>query len=447
MKVHNSFLVILVFFTYILFAGDTFSQTSILKWQDGKDGCVTITFDDGSINQFRYAVPLLNERGLPATFYIITGGLPGSKYHPTFTGRPVQQIIKESGTIPTGKDNLFERCSALYYLAQTGKYPEIKDFFDMSVAVGEQFEQGKLDEVYSIIDKGYAALRSSGHTYNFERKKEDTGTGYHLTWDMLKQLDKEGHEIANHTVSHPYMPVIDKANIMYEIQKAAEDIRTHIPGDNDFSIECPYGIDDERVLEYVYPEFQFVRNGLKDTFIKEILRGDPEEPVSKDKEYVQWQRGGVTETPMSVMKGWVDRSIKDSVWLLLVFHGVEGIGWEPLTKESYAEYFDYIKANTKNVWVATFRDAYKYVRERMNTKVESKTGNDAITVALSNTMDKKIYNIPVTLRTIVPDTWKTVTIKHGKENKKLTVQKEGNISFVQYRAVPDIAEITLTKND
>ena len=39
-------------------------RTEITKWQDGKDACISLTFDDSSINQFRIDIPLLNERGI-----------------------------------------------------------------------------------------------------------------------------------------------------------------------------------------------------------------------------------------------------------------------------------------------------------------------------------------------------------------------------------------------
>jgi len=42
-------LLFLFFFDYNLANG----QTEITKWQDGKAGAVSITYDDGSINQFR----------------------------------------------------------------------------------------------------------------------------------------------------------------------------------------------------------------------------------------------------------------------------------------------------------------------------------------------------------------------------------------------------------
>src|ERR1700759_4792377 len=95
-------------------------KTEITKWQYGKNGAVSLTYDDGSINQFKYALPIMERLKLPATFFVITGGIPGSKYHGKFIGRPVKTIIKESATIPTDEKNFFERCSAGGYLGYKG---------------------------------------------------------------------------------------------------------------------------------------------------------------------------------------------------------------------------------------------------------------------------------------------------------------------------------------
>jgi peptidoglycan/xylan/chitin deacetylase (PgdA/CDA1 family) len=51
-------------------------KTEITKWQYGKNGAVSLTYDDGSVNQFRIAVPIMDSFGFPATFFIITGNIP-----------------------------------------------------------------------------------------------------------------------------------------------------------------------------------------------------------------------------------------------------------------------------------------------------------------------------------------------------------------------------------
>ena len=92
-------------------------QTEIAKWQYGKRAAVSLTYDDGSINQFRVAVPLMDSFGFLATFFIITGEIPGSRYHGTFIGRPTKTIIAETANVPTNKDNFFERASAIGFSA------------------------------------------------------------------------------------------------------------------------------------------------------------------------------------------------------------------------------------------------------------------------------------------------------------------------------------------
>src|SRR6185295_19296583 len=100
-------------------------RTEIMKWQDGKAACVSLTYDDSSINQFRIDIPLLNERSMPGTFFIVTSNIQGSRNQPTFAGRPVMDIIRESEKIPTTKDNVFERTSLLNYLQTVQRVPEL----------------------------------------------------------------------------------------------------------------------------------------------------------------------------------------------------------------------------------------------------------------------------------------------------------------------------------
>src|ERR1041385_4289665 len=90
--------------------------TEITRWQDGAQACVSLTFDDSSINQFRIDMPLLNERGLHGTFFIETGNIEGSRYRPSFAGRPIMDIIRESEKVPTTQQNALERTSLLNYL-------------------------------------------------------------------------------------------------------------------------------------------------------------------------------------------------------------------------------------------------------------------------------------------------------------------------------------------
>src|SRR5438445_4021311 len=94
--------------------------TTVTEWQYGKNGAVSITYDDASRNQFLKALPVMERLKMPATFFVITGPIKGSKYRGKFIGRPVAEIIKESATVPTNDQNFLERCAAAGYLGYRG---------------------------------------------------------------------------------------------------------------------------------------------------------------------------------------------------------------------------------------------------------------------------------------------------------------------------------------
>jgi len=418
-------------------------QTTITKWQDGKPAAVAITYDDSTINQFRIALPLMNERGLPGTFFIVTGEIPGSKYPPMFIGRPIMEILSESATAPTTKDNVFERTSVIWYL---GTIERVEAAGTANLNPQRMIQSGD----FTPVDAALAKLRATGVTYTAGGKpwvpvrSQEAGRplATHpggLTWDEFRREAAKGHEFANHAVSHARLPSLDEANILYEVDKAREDIRAQLGEKHTFSIEAPYGIDDERVRRILINRFPLTRNWIADSdeFMDGIMRGNSRDPATSTREYVQWQRGPVTATPIDEMKGWVDISLSHGIWLVLVIHGIEGVGYQPLATNTLRAFFDYIKAQESRLWVATFQDGGKYARERMRSVVTTKQSGQAIEISVTHTLDPNVYDLPLTARTMVPAEWTSVQVRQGKETHTVPVQRESGGSYVQYRIAPN----------
>jgi peptidoglycan/xylan/chitin deacetylase (PgdA/CDA1 family) len=436
-------------------------KTEITKWQDGKAAAVAITYDDSTINQFRIALPLMSERGLVGTFFVITGQIPGSKNLPTFVGRPIMDILKESATVPTNKDNVYERTSMISYLAEIQRIPDpgVLDATNpgriQSYNPLNAIKQGN----FKGIDDTLAKLRATGKIYKVGaipyipvrseeqgRPRGDSPGG--LTWDEMRKVAAQGHEIANHSVSHRHLPVFDAANTLYEVEKAKEDLKQQMGEESLFSIEVPYGIDDDRVRQVVIDKFPLTRNWVNDPdgeFMDGIMRGDNRDPAKTSKPYMEWERGPVTATTVDEMKGWVDTSLNNGTWLVLVIHGIDGVGSSPLLSDRLRQYFDYMKAKSDTLWIATYRDGAKYIRERMKSQIASKRSGDAIEVAVTHPLDKKVYSLPLTARTVVPAGWTTVKVTQGKDTKEAAVQHEGGESFVQYRIMPNAGAARLEK--
>ena len=412
-------------------------RTEIAKWQDGKEAAISLTYDDNSANQFRIAVPLMRRLGFPATFHIITGEIEGSRYHGAFIGRPVEDVVRETARTPTGLGNFFERASAIGRLGLEGG-------FDYHLRAGELFEDGKIADAHKLIDEAYAKVRAG---LLKPEPASPTGPGdYRLTWDDLKALAAQGFEFSSHTITHPRLAVLDDANLDYELEKSRQDILDHLGPKHTFTVECPFGTEDERVVRHALALYPASRNRMPEPFLDELNRWSEKDPTASSREYVQWQRGALTATPMSQMKGWVDAIVRrDNVWLVLVFHGVDGIGWEPKTGAELEDYFGYIKSLESRVWVATFQDVTKYMRERMGARLTTVRTGRSIEVDLRHDLAAAIYDLPLTLKTSVPSGWTSVEVKQGDRTSIVGPARDKRGTFVLYQALPNAGPVSLTR--
>ena len=415
-----------------------YGQTEITKWQDGKAGAVSITYDDGSINQFRYALPVMKRLHLPATFFIITGAIPGSEYKGKFIGRPTQEIITETATVPTKADNYFERASAAKYLGYVGG----NAYYDSSAIL---YEDGHEMQAYQVMDSLYSKVRNGAFKKEPEKSME-VAQENGLTWDSIKSYAAHGYEFASHTITHAHMAVLDTTNMFYELGKSKEDIKNHLGEKYTFAAEIPFGIEHPRAMKYALPFYAALRNLMTDPYMQEINRGYKTQPGSSNKEYVQWQRGATTKTPLQLMESWVDTTLAhDNIWLVLVFHGVDGLGYEALPHELLDTYFQYIKKHEDNLWVATFSDVAKYMRERMHASVNTGKKGDRIIVHLQHSLDATTYDIPLTLKTYVPEGWKKIKVKQDNLLKQFQARKDSRGNYILYTVNPNKGTIELSK--
>lgn len=419
-----------------MYSQTSINGTEITKWQYGKTGAVSLTYDDATINQFRKALPIMDTLGFKGTFFIITADIRTSRFQPKWIGRSLELIIKESATIPTNKENLFERASALRFL-------DIENAIEKHNTCGSLYESHQLLESYSVVDKAFEEARNNNA---LSEKRRGPLSGERITWKEIKAFAENGHEFASHTISHPRLAVLDKPNMLYELQKCKEEIRQQLGVEHTFSAECPFGTENERVMQYAYKVYPALRNRMPETFLEELNRGSKKSPFESDKEYIQWQRGPLSKTPMSLMKSWVDTLLmKDNIWLVLVFHGVDGIGWEAKPSTEHAEYFRYMKAHEDELWVATFKDVTKYMRERMHANVKVDKQKTRIRITLQHSLDKSMYNLPLTLKTYVDPGWKVVTIKQGNRSVLIQPLLDSKGPYVFYQAFPNLQSVELTK--
>jgi peptidoglycan/xylan/chitin deacetylase (PgdA/CDA1 family) len=422
---------LLTAFSVVTSCSDFKSETQITNWKDDKPAAISITYDDASVNQFRQALPIMNSLGIKGTFFINTVNIPGSQFAPRFIGRPLKEIVEESAKIPTTQENLFERASALRFL-------NIENATQLHWDAGSLYETGKVEEAIVKIDEGFAAARKLKTSVE-QKPRIPNGE---VTWDEIRQFAAQGHEFGNHTISHPRLAVLDEANLLYEIEKCKEELLNQLGEEHTFSLECPFGTENERVMQYAYRIHHALRNRMPEPFLEEINRWNDMTPGLSKKEYVQWQRGPLQKTSLELMKSWVDTLvIHDNVWLALTFHGVDGIGWEAKPHQELEEYFRYMKQHEQNLWIAPFGDVTKYMREKMNASLSSIDLDGKIVVSLKHSLDPALYKFPLTLKTYVDPSWKKVNVKQSASVITMVPMTDEKGTFVLYQAVPNSEDI------
>ncbi|HEY9197114.1 MAG TPA: polysaccharide deacetylase family protein, partial [Mucilaginibacter sp.] len=276
----NLFLATAVFSLSILSVSAQPGKTEITKWQYNRNGAVSITWDDGSVNQFRIAIPILNKLDIKGTFFIITGQIPGSQYLAKFTGRPIKDIIAETAITPTNKDNFFERASAAGHLGLVGT-------LDYHYTAGSLIDAGKPEAAYKVIDDLYAKVRHGDFKPGIEHNTE-YNDAHGTTWPQIKAFAGQGHEFASHMVTHPRLAALDEANMNYEMKGSRLDILHHLGLPYTFSAEGPFGTENERAVKYLMTVYPALRNRMPEPWLKEISRSDKETPGNTDKPYVQY---------------------------------------------------------------------------------------------------------------------------------------------------------------
>jgi hypothetical protein len=241
------------------------------------------------------------------------------------------------------------------------------------------------------------------------------------------------------------MPGLDSVNIVYELEKSQEEMRDKMGEKYTFSTEVPYGYENERVMKIAYKIYPALRNRMPEPWLKEIDRPSKKTPGNPDKDYIQWQREANTRAPLPLMKSWVDTAAtRHDTWLVLVIHGVDSLGYEALQSTLLDEYFQYIKNKDEKVWIATFGDVTKYMRERESAKVQDSQKDKKIFVTITQPLDQKMYNMPLTLKTYVSSEWKKVSVQQGKHTQQTKVEKDEKGTYVLYQAHPNGAALILS---
>lgn len=181
---------------------------------DLPDEVVTISIDDWLRSAYTNVFPVLRALCLPATFFIITKTL-GRNFIPTVI--KFQLLLGRLGGEAMEKTYLPQRLGGTYYpMLLDPKRFDIGDLYSneavevrRSKAVGNRFVPPRLwDEVVSDM---FTEIFGEDAERELCRKR-------FLSTDMLRTMYARGMEIASHSDTHPYLPLLSRGEILEELE-------------------------------------------------------------------------------------------------------------------------------------------------------------------------------------------------------------------------------------
>jgi peptidoglycan/xylan/chitin deacetylase (PgdA/CDA1 family) len=133
----------------------------------------------------------------------------------------------------------------------------------------------------------------------------------------------------------------------------------------------------------------------------------------------------------------VDDAIAHGEMRHLDFHGVGG-DWIVTPREAFLALLDKLESCRGRLWITDPISWHQYATERRGAKVEVlQAERDQVRLRLSSDADPAFYDLPLTLSTEVPPSWKTCVVRQGGSEAKIRAVD----GAVRYAAVPGPEEI------
>ena len=187
--------------------------------QSLEPGSVVITLDDGYLDNYTVAAPILAELGLPATFFLPTG----------YVDRGIPQSIDQLHSLYRARSARFLHLSSV-----SPRWFDLTDQRDVDASFGKLAERllfSDFDERNRLFEELADQLRP-------------TVVPPRLTmgWQEVSRLCDmhSGFDIGVHTRDHLYLPARNAERIATELMQCMSDIRTRVGLDAHF-FSFPYG--------------------------------------------------------------------------------------------------------------------------------------------------------------------------------------------------------------
>lgn len=170
------------------------------------------------------------------------------------------------------------------------------------------------ESVYKIA---MPELQKTGiHTTEYVLTGTETYPGY-MSWDQIKAVQKAGHEIACHSVSHPDLTTLDDQDLQKQLLGCKSTLSKEI-GQPVLDFASPYGSYNSHTIDAIKKDYGSQRNinGV-------IADGISDADINLPSNFDRYNIIGVTvrrETTVAQLQQLIDYARARNGWLVLTYH-------------------------------------------------------------------------------------------------------------------------------
>jgi peptidoglycan/xylan/chitin deacetylase (PgdA/CDA1 family) len=256
-------------------------------------------------------------------------------------------------------------------------------------------------------------------------------------WQGIRKASDNGHEVGSHSVHHLDFGKLNIKEQESEIAPSIDTIDSIITSQKCITMAYPYCSKGDDLL--CSKSFVAVRG----------CQGFIEGPTPQNMMYVSsitCGKNGLNSLIEFTNKA--EEAIIQNGFLTYLLHTISDHSemYSPLPVSVLRSSLNYFSKNKNVYWVDTFGKITRYIKERNCASIVELDKNDSsITVQLTDTLENDIYNIPLTLRVLVPSSWSNVKIIQASKVVPLTLVQEHGQLYVMFDVIPDRGDIQIAR--
>lgn len=218
------------------------------KCVDLPDNALLLTFDDGYIDNYTFAFPILDEFGIQGSFFI-----PGKTFakHQLLDVNKIHYILASANSVDIGQDLRYEM---EFYRGKEFDYKPTDELFQ-EFGVPNRFDDGETIFIKRMLQTVLPEkLRNIISSKLFKKyvgiSEEQLAFELYMNMDQIHTMSRHGMHIGIHGFDHYWLGNLKLDEMKNDIDSAIDALKEFIDT-SAWSIAYPYGNYNDDVLNYI----------------------------------------------------------------------------------------------------------------------------------------------------------------------------------------------------